>query len=140
MRTPRRHTHAPKLSERQVQRAILQMAGTCFPSVLIHHSPNGGHLAGDREARFKQVGARKGDGMKTGFPDLIAIWNHGVAFLEVKRPGYSPSEVSPAQIGMHAKLAEMGFAPAVVTSPEEAFAFLRERGAPTNVRAWGIAA
>jgi hypothetical protein len=127
-------------TERQVQRSILQMMGTCFPSVLVHHSPNGGHLAGDREARFKQVGALKGDGMKTGFPDLIAVWNHGIAFMEVKRPGYTPSCVSPQQRQIHAQLAEMGFTPAIVTSPEEAFAFLKERGAPTNVREWGIAA
>lgn len=124
----------PIPSERQVQRAILQMMGTCFPSVLVHHSPNGGHLAGDREARFKQVGALKGDGMKIGFPDLACYWNHGHALMEVKRPGYCPSDVSPQQVKIHAKLAEMGFEPAIVTSPEEAFAFLRDRGAPTNVR------
>lgn len=131
---------APPPTERQVQRSILQMMGTAFPRVLVHHSPNGGHLAGNDEARFKQAGALRGDGMKAGFPDLIAIWNRGVAFMEVKRPGYTPSQVSPQQVQIHAQLAEMGFSPAIVTSPEEAFAFLRERGAPTNVRAWGIAA
>lgn len=129
-----------KPTERQVQRSILAMMGTAFPRVLVHHSPNGGHLAGNDQARFKQVGALKGDGMKTGFPDLIAIWNHGVAFMEVKRPGYSPSQVSPAQIELHATLAEMGFTPAIVTSQEEAFAFLKERGAPTSIQAWREAA
>jgi hypothetical protein len=39
-------------NERQTQRAILAMLGRSFPRVLVHHSPNGGHLAGDREARF----------------------------------------------------------------------------------------
>lgn len=130
----------PVPTERQVQRAILSMMGTAFRSVLVHHSPNGGHLAGNDEARFKQVGALKGDGMKVGWPDLTCVWNHGIAFMEVKRPGYSPSQVSKQQIEIHERLAEMGFAPAIVTSPDEAFAFLRERGAPTNVREWRAAA
>lgn len=130
----------PVISERQTQRSILAMMGRAFPHVLVHHSPNGGHLAGDREARFRQVGALKGDGMKIGWPDLTCIWNRGVAFMEVKRPGYSPSDVSPQQHEIHARLAEMGFAPAIVTSSEEAFAFLKERGAPTNVQAWREAA
>lgn len=131
---------APVPTERAVQRSILEMMGRAFPRVFVHHSPNGGHLAGDAAARFRQVGALKGDGMKTGFPDLIAIWNHGVAFMEVKRPGYSPSDVSPKQLELHAQLAEMGFTPAIVTSAQEAFAFLRERGAPTSVREWREAA
>lgn len=122
--------HIP--NERQVQRSILAMIGRSFPRVLCHHSPNGGHLAGDRTARFKQVGALKGDGMKVGFPDLICIWNHGLAFMEVKRPRYCPSDVKPSQVDLHATLAEMGFTPRIVTSDAEAFEFLMERGAPWN--------
>jgi hypothetical protein len=125
---------SPKPTERQVQRAILKMAGICFPDVLIAHVPNGAHLSGDDRARCMQMGALKGDGLKIGFPDLIAIWNHGVAFLEVKRPG---GKLSPHQTLMHVKLNQLGFTPAVVTSPEEAFAFLVDRGAPTRVREYG---
>lgn len=128
------------MKERDVQRSILRMCGTCFPDVLIHHSPNGGHLAGDKMARWRQVGALKGDGMKTGFPDLIAIWNRGVAFMEVKRPKYTPSDVSDDQRKLHKRLMELGFEPAIVTSAAEAFSFLKERGAPTNVRDWREAA
>lgn len=128
---------APPPTERQVQRSILRMAGIAFPEVLIHHSPNGAHLAGDDTARFKQMGALLGDGLKKGFPDLICIWNHGVAFIEVKRPGGKPS---PDQNKVHALLGEMGFAPAVVTSDEQAFAFLKERGAPCKVQGWREAA
>lgn len=124
----------PTISERQAQRGILAMMGRCFPDVLVHHSPNGGHLAGDKTARFKQIGALKGDGMKTGWPDLTCVWNHGLAFLEVKRPRYSPSEVSPAQREIHATLAGMGFPVAIVTCDEEAFRYLIERGAPWNNR------
>ena len=128
------------ITERQVQRAILQMMGVAFPDVLAHHSPNGGHLAGDKQARFKQVGALKGDGMKVGWPDLTCVWNRGVAFMEVKKPGYTPSKVSDQQKSIHAKLASLGFEPAIVTSPAEAFAFLKERGAPSRVSEWREAA
>jgi hypothetical protein len=130
---------APVLTERQVQRGILRMAGICFPDVLIHHSPNGAHLAGSNAARFKQMGALKGDGMKNGWPDLVCVWNHGLAFIEVKRPGKAKN-LSAEQIRIHAQLAECGFAVAIVTSSEEAFAFLKERGAPCRVREWRMAA
>lgn len=126
-------------TERQTQRAILQMCGIAFPEVFVTHVPNGAHLAGGDIARFKQMGALKGDGLKTGFPDLLCIWNHGIAFIEVKRPGCA-GRVSPDQKAIHAKLAAMGFAPAVVTSPTEAFDHLYARGAPCRVREWREAA
>jgi hypothetical protein len=124
-------------SERQVQRAILQMAGLCFPDVLIVHVPNGSHLSGDDRARAMQMGALKGDGLKVGFPDLACYWNHGHCLIEVKRPG---GKVSPGQEAMHADLAGKGYRPAVVTSPAEAHAFLVDRGAPCRVKNWREAA
>ena len=127
-------------TERQVQRSILQMMGTAFPRVYVAHVPNGAHLAGDKLERVMQMGALKGDGLKNGFPDLVCYWNHGHALMEVKRPGYRPSDVKPAQVETHAILSEMGFTPAIVTSPEEAFAFLKDRGAPSTVREWRRAA
>lgn len=131
---PRKMARAPKPNERQAQRSILAMMGRCFPAVLVHHSPNGGHLAGDEEARFRQVGALKGDGMKVGWPDPTCLWNHGVAFMEVKRPGYRPSDVSDAQKAIHTQLAELGFQVRIVSNDEEAFLFLMERGAPWSGR------
>jgi len=112
------------------------MAGLCFPDVLIVHVPNGAHLSGDHRARCMQIGSLKGDGLKVGFPDLLAIWNRDVAFIEVKRPG---GKLSPEQKYMHQMLGSLGFPPAVVTSPEEAYAFLRERGAPCKSE-WKVAA
>lgn len=119
-------------TERQVQRKILEMCGTCFRDVLIHHSPNGAHLAGNDRARFKQMGALLGDGMKPGWPDLICIWNGGLAFIEVKRPKLG--KVSPHQEGMHEVLTKMGFPVAVVTSQDEAYEFLLKCGAPCSAR------
>lgn len=118
-------------TERQAQRSILAMMGRSFPRVFVTHIPNGAHLAGGNEARFKQMGALKGDGLKPGFPDLAMYWNHGHCLIEVKRPGCA-KQVSDAQKAVHQTLAECGYAPAVVTSATEAMAFLIERGAPWN--------
>lgn len=126
-------------TERQTQRAILAMLGIAFPRVLVWHVPNGAFLGDDERARRRTMGGLLGDGLKPGAPDLALYWNHGHALIEVKRPGCA-KRLSEEQKRIHAELAEMGFAPAVVTSTEEAFAFLIERGAPSTVRAWREAA
>lgn len=128
---------APVPTERQVQRAILQMMGIAFPRVFVFHIPNGAYLGEDEKARKRTMGMLLGDGLKPGAPDLAAYWNHGHALLEVKRPGYSPSQVSDKQREIHERLAGMGWTPEIVTSPAEAFAFLKEKGAPSTVREWG---
>lgn len=122
---------APLPTERQVQRAILAMCGRCFPDMLIHHSPSGAQLAGNATARFKQMGALKGDGLKTGFPDLILAWGGGkCGFFEVKR--LKLGKVSADQKAMIDRLAGMGHRIAVVRSVEEAFDHLKLWGAPWN--------
>lgn len=120
----------PSPNERQTQRSILSMAGRCFPQVFIFHVPNGAFLAGTERERKRQMGVLLGDGLKPGMCDLVCLWNHGIAFMEVKRPGYRPSDVSPAQREIHQLLAERGFPVRIVTNDEEAFLFLREHGAP----------
>lgn len=121
-------------TERQVQRAILKMCGDVFPSALVAHVPNGAHLSGDVRARCMQIGALKGDGMKPGFPDLIVTWNHGVGFLEVKRPKLG--KVSGEQEAIHATLREQGHGIAVVTSATEAQAFMLDWGVPATGARW----
>jgi hypothetical protein len=116
-------------TERQVQRAILKMASLCFPRVMVLHIPNGGHLAGSATARFKQMGALKGDGLLPGTPDLLFLWSAGQgAFLEVKRP--KTGRLSDAQKAIHTRLQEIRWPVATVTSVEEAYQFLFEQGAP----------
>jgi hypothetical protein len=130
--SPKESRMTPPLpTERQVQRAILQMAGTCFRDVFITHIPNGAHLAGNSVARFKQMGALKGDGLKIGMPDLLCLWAPGKGvFIEVKRPrGW---RISDEQKAMHERLDELGWPIATVTSPEAAYRFLRECGAPCS--------
>ena len=120
--------------ERAVQRAILSMAARCFPDVLMHHSPNGAHLSGDRRGRAMQAGALRKDGQVAGFPDLIAFWDRGVVLMEVKRPGYTPSDVRPDQVAVHARLTGLGWPVAIVTSSDEAWAVLSAAGAPCRGR------
>lgn len=122
-------------TERQVQRAILRMMGLCFRSCLVWHIPNGAFLGEDEKARRRTMGGLLGDGLKPGAPDLAVYWNHGHALLEVKRPGCA-NRLSDEQRRIHAELAEMGFVVGVVTSTEEAFQFLKDRGAPSNVAEW----
>ena len=118
-------------TERQNQRAILKMLGACFPRVLCHHSPNGAHLAGSPTARFKQMGAMRGDGLKPGFPDLICLWPVAKGcFIEVKRE--KTGRVSPEQYAMHEVIRTLHWPILVTFSPQEAFNFLQELGAPWN--------
>lgn len=125
-------------TERQNQRAILKMVGDCFPRVLVHHSPNGAHLAGVGSAKFKQMGALKGDGLKPGFPDLICLWPVAKGcFIEVKRE--KTGKVSPEQFAMHETLRALGWPILVTFSVNDAFEFLKANGAPWNGIPWRTA-
>jgi hypothetical protein len=116
-------------TERQVQRAILQMAGRCFPAVFITAIPNGAHLAGNQTARFKQMGAMKGDGLKIGFYDLLCLWHPGKGCsIEVKRPKLGV--VSDAQVQMGLTYERLEWPATIVKSAEDAHAFLKACGAP----------
>jgi hypothetical protein len=120
-------------TERQIQRAILHMAGTCFRDVFITAIPNGAHLAGNDVARFKQMGALKGDGLKVGMPDLLCLWSpRDGCFIEVKRP--KTGRLSDDQRAIQRRLIELCWPVTTVTSPEEAYAFLRQCGAPCSAR------
>lgn len=118
-------------TERQVQRSILAMAGVCFRDVFITAIPNGAHLAGNDIARFKQMGALKGDGLKIGMPDLLCLWKIGEGcFIEVKRP--KVGVLSDVQKAIHARLIDLHWPVTTVTSQEEAYTFLRQCGAPCS--------
>lgn len=121
----------PPPTERVVHRAILKMIKGCFPNCLVHHSPNGAHLAGGASSRFKQVGALIGDGMVRGFPDLAVFWAPAKGcFLEIKRPKIG--KLSDAQKDVHERLDAICWPVAVVTAVDEAYMFLRRLGAPWN--------
>ena len=114
---------APKLSERQVQRLIirdLKKAGIGYAHVL-----NGWHLAGDGEARGRQMNALKGDGLYPGFPDLIVFSKGRVGLLEVKAEG---GRLQDTQKDCHEHLRREGLPVAVVRSSLDAF---------DTLKAWG---
>lgn len=126
-------------TERQVQRAVLEMMGSCFPDCFVTHIPNGAHLAGNDQARFKQMGALKGDGLKVGIPDLLVLWApHKGLFIEVKRP--KTGRLTDEQKSVHELLTSLEWPVATVTSPEEAYRFLRACGAPCSGILQGMAA
>lgn len=110
----------PVPKEAQIQRAILDRLR--LRGVLCVHVAN----EGQRSAR---TGARlKGEGMRSGWPDLACYQAGRHALLEVKRPGYRPSAVSANQRECHALLEGQGFAVAIVTSQDEAVEALRMMG------------
>ena len=123
--------NAPLPTERQVQRGILSMCGVAFPSMFVTHVPNGAHLAGSPTARFKQMGALKGDGLKPGFFDLLCLWSPGRgASIEVKRPKLGV--VSDVQKAMKQTLDRVGWPNIITSDIDEAYMFLRRLGAPWN--------
>lgn len=68
-----------------------------------------------------------GDGMKPGVPDLILL-RRGLAYgLEIKRPGEA---LSPAQEGIHDRLAAAGVPCATVFSADGAVCALAGFGLP----------
>ena len=111
---------APVPSEASIQIAI--KARLMFHGCLVVHVPNAGK-------RSLVAGRRiKAEGMLPGFPDLLIYRGGKHALLEVKRPGYTPSDVSPAQRDMHATLERLGFKVAIVTSQDEAVQALKDAG------------
>lgn len=92
------------LSERAIQRIIIK--GLRQIGIHAAHVPNGAHLAGDADARMRQMAALRADGLLPGFPDLI-LWRPLPAgptqwgLLEVKRPGQT---LSADQQAMRARL------------------------------------
>lgn len=111
----------PVPQETAIQRAII--GALRWHDIYCHHSPN----EGKRSARGGKF--TKALGMRSGFPDLACYQRGGRhGLLEVKRPGYSPSDVSDHQRDMHARMRERGIPVAIVTSIDDAIA---------AVRAWG---
>lgn len=113
----------PAPSERCVQRAILTMIAWEFPKTFVTHIPNGGSRHAIEAANLKR------DGVKKGMLDLAAYWPGGHGLLEVKRPGFSPSDVSPEQKALINDLREMGHNAAIVSSIDSARETLKLWGA-----------
>ena len=124
----RKHVHIGKArkgspDERTVQREIVRALRKM--GMLVHHSPNGSHLAGDGFARMRQSAALKADGMMAGFPDLIVLSAGRCCLVEVKREG---GVISPDQIAF-AAVCNRSFVPCIaVCSLDDALVQLRGLG------------
>jgi len=93
------------------------------------HLQNEGRIEGTAHQRMIRGARRKAQGVRTGAPDLLCVHRDGrVAWLEVKRPGYRPSDVKPAQVECHEDLRERNQHVAIVTSQDEAVEALRGFG------------
>lgn len=112
------------IKEAGVQRMIrAYLAARGIESV---HVPNGAVLAGDSKARGQQMNALKGQGLKLGFPDLIAFAPKGqIGFIEVKS---NSGRVSDDQKACHEWLICLGHKVSVCRSIEDVQDTLTEWG------------
>lgn len=112
----------PESAVQRTIRSYLTKVGIDSVSV-----PNGSHLAGDRDARARQMAAMKADGLRVGFPDLILFPRRisSVAFFEIKTEG---GKVSDNQAECIAWLQGRGHKVAVIRSIEDAQDTLTEWG------------
>lgn len=93
-RRPRLATLADVMApprEDKVQAAIIAYVEAAYPQVDIFHIPNGANLSKAERGKMKRQGRRR------GILDLYLVWDGGDGWLEVKRPGFSPSDVSTEQ-------------------------------------------
>ena len=77
-------------------------------------------------ARRKRLGALP------GWPDLGVFWRERVALIELKRERFGV--LSPAQRGLHRRLADAGFRVAVCRTVVEALDAVSARGIPLRGR------
>jgi hypothetical protein len=113
-----------ELAEQQRLRKTLYYLA---PSVMVVAVPNAARRTVWEARRAKQ------EGLAAGFPDLMAIWPGGIAFVEMKR--LKGGTVSENQREWIERLQGFGFPAAVCRGADAAIAFLREAGAPIRERA-----
>lgn len=90
--------------------------------------PNGAVLAGDARQRAIQMNSLKKQGLKVGFPDLVALMPFGrVGFIEVKCAG---EQLTDKQAAVHDYLIALGHRVVVCRSVAD----VRE-----TMAAWGMA-
>lgn len=108
-------------SEASIQLAFRKQAKWLCPKVAIVAIPN----AGKRTVWAAQQ--LKRDGMATGFPDLMCLFDGRTAFIEFKTP---KGRLSDNQAEWLDRLTAMGFPCTVARSPQQALDWLRCVGAP----------
>ena len=105
-------TGAPKPSESQIQKAIVQYLRIVLPDAIVAAIPNGSQ----RTASGRPANAVAG--LLPGMPDLMVLLPRGrVVFFEVKTP---KGRVSDSQLAIHLKLHGLNHDVAIIRSIEDA--------------------
>lgn len=94
---------------------------TAAPTVMLVAIPNAG-----RRSAWEGI-TRAREGMMAGFPDMMALWDGKIAFLEFKTRAGSIDE---KQIDCLNRLVRQNFVVGVFRSPDTAIEWLRGHGAP----------
>lgn len=126
----------PGSPERTAQVAVVGFLRSALPPGSIVAAVKNEHKArsasSGARARFYQK--RKQEGVKAGFPDLVAVLPGGrTVFIEMKAP--KRGRLSPAQLECHAALRSLGHIVGVARSIDEAQAILLQAGIPLRARA-----
>lgn len=77
----------------------------------------------------KGLNQARREGAAWGFPDVMCLWEGGVAFIEFKA---AKGKIAEHQAEWLDQLSAMGFAATVSRDPEHALAFLKDAGAPVQ--------
>lgn len=117
----------PAVREIDIQAGFKSRLRYVAPAVSLVAIPNAG-----KRSQWAAMQVKK-EGMATGFPDCMCIWEGGgVCFIEFKTP---KGRLSDNQAEWIERLGARGHKVAVVRSIDEALAFLRDCGAPVMERA-----
>jgi hypothetical protein len=130
---PTAKRHKPRAARRDiegpVQSDIIFAIESCVRPVDVRAVPNATGKLGKA-----QQGKLKREGRKAGTLDLIVAWPGGAGFIEVKPPGYSPSDVSPEQAELISRWRFWGLNVGIATCGVTALKLLASWGAPLRVQ------
>ena len=123
---------SPAPLEVVVQTSIIAGLRACFRPIDIRAVPNAtGWLSKAQRAKLKREGRTKGT------LDLIVAWPGGDGFLEIKRPGYTPSDVTTEQRELIDLWGSWGRNVGIASTIAEAVAVVTAWGAPSRVHVEG---
>lgn len=113
--------HADKRTELAVQIAFRNRMRIMAPAVMLVAIPNEG-----KRSSWEAI-KRNREGLYPGFPDMMALWDGKVAFLEFKT---GSGTLSDAQIDCLNGLVRRNFVVGVFRHEDTAVEWLRDHGAP----------
>ena len=109
----------PILSESKIQQVAIMEIWNKFPQtrLCLFHVPNGMFSNAREGAKFKA------QGVISGVPDLVFVWNGKTHYIEVK---CEKGKLSENQKALHQKWSEQGVSVNVMRTSEEIIRFVTE--------------